>query len=227
MAKKETTERTNPFTEELGFKQPIVIRNEDGHTIQRIDQNNAPQVLTHVGWKAEKYIESYNERSGGTQYNELKNKNVSVEDYMSETAKPLVITIDFADELKFKKLAEEIERAASIEGIRKDRIAEEDASAIAAGTPSISATTSAKIEDSHTTSTKGKAPISEEHTVRPYDQRLSNLHDENENMGTLGTAFSFVGVRKAFAGLNLKEIFENLLPNKSGQNNDNEQSLDL
>ena len=225
MAKKETIERTNPFTEELGFKQPIVIHNENGYTIQRTDQNNDPQVLTHVGWEPESGIQRYDVTSGLAQYRELKDKNVSVEDYMSETAKPLVITVEFANELKLKKLAEEIERAASTEGMRKDRITEEDASA--AATSSVPTNTSSATTDSHTTSAKSKVPISEEPTIRPYDQRLSGLQEENENMGTLGTAFSFVGVRKAFADLNLKEIFANLLPNKSGQNNDHEQSMDL
>lgn len=229
MTKEKTTERNNPFTEELGFKQPILIHNENGYTIQRTDQNNDLQVLTHVGWKTEDYIESYDVTSGLAQYRELKSQGVEgITDYMSETAKPLVITSEFADELKLRKLAEEIERAASVESIKEDHITEEEASAVAASTSSVPTNTSSATKDSHTTSAnKSKAPISEEPTIRPYDQRLSGLQEENENMGTLGTAFSFVGVRKAFADLNLKEIFANLLPNKSGQNNDNEQSMDI
>ncbi len=228
MVKENTTEINNPFTQELGFKQPIVIHNENGYTIQRTDKNNDMQILTHVGWKAEESIKLYDATSGLAQYRELKGQGIEgITDYMSKTAKPLVITNEFANELKLKKLAEEIERAASVEGMRKNRITEEDASAAVTGTPSVSTNTSSATGDSQTTAAKGKVPVSEEPALRPYDQRLSGLQEENENMGTLGTAFSFVGVRKAFADLDLKEIFENLLPNKSGKNNDHEQSMDL
>ncbi|PCI54966.1 MAG: hypothetical protein COB36_08930 [Alphaproteobacteria bacterium] len=227
MAKEKTTETNNPFTEELGFKQPIVIHNENGYTIQRTDKNNDLQVLTHVGWKSEKYIESYDVTSGLAQYHALKNQGIEgIKDYMSETAKPLVITTEFTDELKFKKLAEEIERAASAEGMKKDRTVGEGASTVTAGTHSLSAKTSATIENSHTKS-KGKAATSDEPAVRSYEQKLSKLHEENENMDTLGTAFSLFAIQQTFKNWQIKDIFANLLPKKSGNNNDYEQKMDL
>lgn len=227
MAKEKTTERNNPFTEELGFKQPIVIHNENGYTIQRTDKNNDMQVLTHVGWKPEDYIESFDVTSGLTQYHALKNQGIEgIKDYISETEKPLVITVEFADELKLKKLAEEIERAASVGDTRKDRIAEKSASA---ATPFVSTGISAATENSHTKSNKSKAPTSEDPTVtvRSYEKQLSGLQKENENMRTLGTTFSFSTIQQTFKDWKIKDVFANLLPNKSSNNSDHEQRMDL